>query len=117
MKHSLEKYYDAFEVLECRLEPDGLGGMKRTCTPGVRFRGALSQTPCAITTVAGQVIPRHAPVLLHETGVSLAPPGCVRRCADGVVYRVRSASQEVRSPIHSDLPFAEAMVERLVIPC
>lgn len=117
MKHSLEKYYELFETLVCHFEPDGLGGTKRVWTPGVSFRGTLSQPPCTMTTAGGQVVPRHTPVLLHEAGVELAPQSWIRRSSDGAVYKTLSASAMVRSPAHSDLPFAEVMLERLVIPC
>lgn len=113
----LTDYFGPFMLLERCADADGLGGEDVTWQPVTDFRGALSHTCGEEIAVGGRAVLREQPVLLHDTDVTLLPGDCVRRERDGAVYRVTGQSGGMRTPAFSGLQFAQAPVERLVIPC
>lgn len=111
----IERWFEAFTLLEQSSLPDGLGGIRASFAPGLAFQGVLTLTTGEETELAGQVVLQEKPVLLYEFDVTLAPGDHVRREKDGAVYRVTGRS--LRAPAFSSLRFCQAPVERLVIPC
>lgn len=113
----IEKWFEAFTLLEKSAGPDGMGGEEASWTPCLTFRGALTCVPGVEVATAGQPVLRERPSLLHEFDVTLSPGDHIRREATGAVYRVAGHSNGMRSPAQSGLRFAQVSVERLVIPC
>lgn len=113
----IEKWFEAFTLLETQAESDGMGGERFTYSPVLTFRGALAFTTGSEINAAGQTMLQESPVLLHEFDVTLAPNDHVRREKDGATYRVTNRSDSMRSPAFSGLRFAQVPVERVVIPC
>ena len=113
----IERWFEPFTLLEKTVTPDGLGSTELSCIPGTAFRGAVSFTAGEERTMAGQLLLRENPVLLHEFDVTLVPGDLVCRDTNGVVYRVLGRSDTLRSPVFSGLQFAQVPVERVVFPC
>lgn len=113
----IERWFEAFTLLEAKTADDGLGGTSITYAPVLGFRGALSTTTAEQTVMAEQPVLAETMVLLHEFDITLAPGDCVRREKDGAMYRVADRSGNMRAPAFSGLRFAQVPVERLVIPC
>lgn len=113
----LTDYFEPFTLLERRAASDGLGGETVSLEPVTCFRGALTHTCGGETSVAGRATLRISAMLLHETDVTLLPGDIVRRAGDGASFRVTGSSDGMRTPAFSGLQFAQAPVERLVIPC
>ncbi len=113
----IERWFEPFTLLERQSTPDGLGGETVSFTESGDFRGALTFTTGGEITAGGQAMLQENPVLLHEFDVTLTPGDYVRKAKDGAVYRVCSRSDNMRTPAFSGLTFAQAKVERVVIPC
>lgn len=113
----IERWFEAFTLLEKAAAPDGLGGETAALTPSIPFQGALTLTAGDMTNAAGQPVLAESPVLLHETDVTLVPGDHIRREKDGAVYRVTDRSDMLRAPAFSGLKFAQAPVERVVFRC
>lgn len=113
----IERWFEAFTLLEKEASPDGLGGEAVTLTPGMAFQGVISRTACAEKDAAGRFILEENPVLLHEFDVTLALGDHVRREKTGAVYRVVDGSDKLRAPAHSGLRFAQVRVRKVVLPC
>lgn len=113
----LTDYFEPFMLLQRCAEADGLGGESVAWQQIMGFRGALTQTCGEEISAAGRQALRLRPVLLHETDVTLTAGDCVRRERDGMLLRVNGNSDGMRTPAFSGLQFAQAPVERLVIPC
>lgn len=113
----IERWFEAFTLLEKETVPDGLGGTGTTYVPILGFRGALTTTTAEQTVMAEQPILAETLVLLHEFDITLSSGECVRREKDGAMYRVADRSGNMRAPAFSGLRFAQVPVERLVIPC
>lgn len=113
----LTDYFEPFTLMERCAESDGMGGETVRWNPVGCFRGGLTHTCGEEISVGGRATLRHAPMLLHEMDVTLLPGDHVRRERDGAVFRVNGSSDGMRSPAFSGLQFAQAPVERLVIPC
>lgn len=113
----IEKWFEAFTLLERTAAPDGMGGDQSTLHPSTSFRGTLTLTPGKEITQAGQPVLQENPQLLHEFDLTLVPGDHIRREKDGAIYRVTSHSGSMRAPASTGLRFAQVNVERLVIPC
>ena len=113
----LTDYFEPFMLLERQADADGLGGEIVTYQPVTDFRGALSHTCGEEIPVGGRATVRMQPVLLHETDVTLVAGDYVRRERDGSLWRITGQADGMRSPVFSGLQFAQAPVERMVIPC
>ncbi|MBQ8556291.1 MAG: hypothetical protein IJ438_10535 [Clostridia bacterium] len=111
----LRDYFEPFALLERQSEPDGLGGESIRFAYVAPFAGALTQMADAQADIGGSLALRSEPVLLHDFEVTLRCGDYVRREHDGAIYRV--CGQDARPPRVSALAFAQAPVERLVIPC
>lgn len=111
----IEKWFEAFTRLNPTPASDGLGAAPPALTEDLPFLGALTYTPTREFTAGERPVLSDAPVLLYEYDVTLAPGDRVRREKDGAVYRV--TGQGMQAPAWSGLRFAQAQVERLVIPC
>lgn len=113
----LTDYFEPFMLLERCADADGLGGEHIAYQPITDFMGALTHTCGEEIPVGGRATVRQQPVLLHETDVTLVGGDFVRRERDGSLWRVAGQSDGMRTPAFSGLQFAQATVERLVIPC
>lgn len=113
----IEKWFEAFTLLEKESSPDGLGGENVTFTPGIGFQGVLSRMSCAERDAAGRFLLEEDPVLLHEFDITLVPGDHVRRDRTGDVYRVAGSSDSQRAPAFSGLRFAQVSVKKVVLPC
>lgn len=113
----IEKWFEPFSLLEKTSAADGLGGERITFAPALTFQGALTFTTGEERDMAGQLVLREEPVLLHEFDVTLTPGDHIRREKDGAVYRVSGSSDSMRAPAFSGLRFCQVNVERTVIPC
>lgn len=107
----LTDYFEAFTLLERISSPDGVGGECVRLEPVTDFRGALTRTCGEEIVRGGRAVLRMTPVLLHETDVTLVPDDWVRRERDGSLWRVRGASDGMRTPAFSGLQFAQVPVE------
>lgn len=112
----IERWFEAFTLLEKHAAPDGLGGESVTFGPYAAFRGVLTLIPGSVFPMGGQPVLQENPVLLHDFDVTLQPGDYVRREQNGAVYRVQGRSDLMRSPAWSGLNFAQAAVERVVLP-
>lgn len=112
----IERWFEAFTLLEKQAAPDGLGGENISFAPFAAFRGVLTMIPGTIFPMGGQPVMKEDPVLLHDFDVTLMPGDHVRREQNGAVYRVTGRSDMLRSPAWSGLNFAQAPVERVVLP-
>ena len=113
----IEKWFEAFTLLERQSTADALGGESVFFVPVLEFRGVLTFTAGDAQTIAGQFALSEHPMLLHEFDVTLTPGDYVRREKDGAIYHVADHSDNMRAPAYSDLRFAQVAVERVVIPC
>ena len=111
----IEKWFEAFTLLEKHTVPDGCGGETTQYTPDVPFLGALTLVTGEEFSMAGQPVLKEDPVLLHELEVTLVRGDRVRRDKDGAIYRVGGASGSMCAPAWSGLQFAQVPVERLVL--
>ena len=113
----LTDHFEPFMLLERKADADGLGGEIVAYQPITGFMGALTHTCGEEIPVGGRATVRQQPVLLHETDVTLVGGDYVRRERDGSLWRVTGQSDGMRTPAFSGLQFAQAPVERMVIPC
>lgn len=113
----IERWFEAFTLLERKSTPDDLGGEIVAYDEVTPFQGVVTFTAGDSLTRGGQAALREEPVLLHEYDVTLSPGDYVRREKDGAVYRVASRTDSMRAPAFSGLRFAQVNVERVVIPC
>ena len=113
----LTDYFEPFVLLERVAVPDDLGSQEVTWQPLTDFRGALTHTCGEEIAVGGRATLRSTPMLLHEPDVTLMAGDHIRRERDGALFRVFGGSDGMRTPAFSGLQFAQAPVERLVIPC
>ena len=113
----IEKWFEAFTLLEKSRTPDGLGSESVTFTPGTAFHGALTWTEDEALSAGGRPVLNSCPALLHDFDVTLLPDDHVRREKDGAIYRVTSRSDALRSPAASGLRFAQVSLERVVALC
>ena len=112
----IERWFEAFTQLEKLSAPDGLGGETGGFRPGTPFRAVLTMVPGKEFPMGGQPVLMENPVLLHDFDVTLQPGDLVRREQSGAVYRVTGCSDLMRSSPWSGLNFAQAPVERVVLP-
>lgn len=113
----LQDYFEDFALMEKVCKADGLGGESVSLEYVMSFRGGLTHTAGQKISAGGRMTLRSELVLLHEFDVTLSPGEIVRRERDGSLWRVCSSSDDMRTPAFSGLQFAQANVERLVIPC
>ena len=113
----IEKWFEDFMLLERQSSSDDLGGELVFFAPLTVFRGVLTYTAGEAMTAVGQFALSEHPVLLHEFDVTLAPDDHVRRESTGAIYRVTGQSDDMRTPAHAGLQFAQVPVERLVSVC
>ena len=110
----LTDHFEPFTLLERSASPDGLGGECVRLEPVTDFRGALTHTCGEEIAPGGRAALRMTPVLLHETDVTLVPGDWVRRGRDGSLWRVKGASEGMRTPAFSGLQFAQVPVEGVI---
>ncbi len=113
----IEKWFEPFRLVNLYTEPDGMGGQRTAYIPLTKFQGALSYTCGEEIPCGGRPVLKEEPSLLHEFDVTLDHGDHVRREKDGSIYRVKSRSGSMRAPAFSGLRFAQAEVERVVLPC
>ncbi len=111
----IEKWFEAFTLLAQTPADDGLGACPPVLTEDTAFCGALTFTAAEEITAGCQPILEDKPTLLYDPDVTLTLGDRVRREKDGAIYRVCGGS--MGAPRYSGLRFAQAKVERLVIPC
>lgn len=112
----IERWFEAFTLLDRHANPDQMGGETVTFTADTAFTGVLTMIPGTIYPMGGQPVMKEDPVLLHDFDVTLHPGDHVRRERNGAVYRVTGCSDLMRSPAWSGLNFAQVPVERVVLP-
>ena len=110
----LTDHFESFTLLDNHMKPDELGGSIPAWQDVIVFRGGLTHTATPASCVSGRMVLRSEPVLLHETDVTLQPGDHIRRERDGSLWRVTSASGDLRTPAVSGLNFAQVCVERVV---
>lgn len=113
----LTDYFETFTLLDPHPDGDALGGYARRWKAVMSFQGALTQVAAQETPVAEHLTLKATPMLLHEFDVTLAPDDHVRRESTGAIYRVTGQSDDMRTPAHAGLQFAQVPVERLVSVC
>ncbi|MBR3763075.1 MAG: hypothetical protein IKK57_00815 [Clostridia bacterium] len=107
----LTDYFEPFTLMERTASADGLGGKCAEFTPVTCFRGALTHTCGEEISPGGRAALRMTPMLLHETDVTLLPGDWVQRERDGSLWRVKGASDGMRTPAFSGLQFAQVPIE------
>ena len=111
----IEKWFEAFTLLERAYSDDGLGARPPVNITDISFQGVLSFTAADEITAGGRAILQDKPTLLYDPDVTLLHGDRVRRDKDGSVYRVCAGT--LSAPAYSGLRFSQVKVEKEVRPC
>ena len=111
----IEKWFEAFTLLEPAYVDDSLGARPTVNVADVSFQGVLSFTATDEITAGGRAILQDKPTLLYDPDVTLSHGDRVRRDKDGSVYRVCAGT--LSAPAYSGLRFSQVKVEKEVRPC
>ncbi len=113
----LKEYFDNFICFTVVIEPDGMGGTRRTLQNGYAFKGALAHAPAREIPVGGRATLHAEPLLLHEREVHLKPGQAVWDPARDCLYAVCGDSADRQTPRFSGLNIAATPLEGWRDPC
>ncbi len=109
----LSDYFESFTLLHSVCHPDPIGGQVIDHTEETRFSAALGGALGQETEAHGQPIASCKPMLLCPADVPLHFGDIVRRESNGILYRVCTRAEDMRTPACAGFSCCEVLLERL----
>lgn len=109
----LERHFVPACMLDLVSEKDGLGGVVETWMEGAAFDAAFVMNGSSDAQIAQQTGQKRLFTVVTRQAVELKHNDRVKRLSDGMVLRVTSNAEDVKTPDSSDLKLYQVTAEAM----